>query len=62
MKIKALVSAAGEYMMRRGLIYTDFPDEVCNDYIKAGFAELIAEQRVVTDQGETASIKQNKRR
>lgn len=62
MKIKALVSAAGEYMIRRGLVYTDIPDDVCKDYIKAGFAELIQEDRKVVDHGDTASVKQNKRK
>lgn len=62
MKIKALVSVASEHMMRRGLVYTDFPDEVCNDYIKAGFAELIPDERKVAEQGETASLKHNKRK
>lgn len=62
MKIKALVSAAGEYMIRRGLVYTDLPDDVCNDYIKAGFAELIPDERKVAEQGETASLKHNKRK
>jgi hypothetical protein len=61
MKIKALESAAGEYMIRRGLVYTDLPDDVCKDYIKAGFAELIPDERKVVEHGNTASVKQKRK-
>jgi hypothetical protein len=62
MKIKALVSAAGEHMIRRGAIYTDLPDEVCKEYIRCGFAELIPDERKVADHGNTASVKHGKRK
>lgn len=48
-------------MIRRGLVYTDLPDDVCKDYIKAGFAELIPDERKVVEHGNTASVKQKRK-
>jgi len=55
MKILALKSAAGVYMIRRGGTY-DLPDDVAKEYIRAGFAEPASGKRTVGHADETAAI------
>lgn len=48
LRIIALASTAGEWMIRRGGTY-DVPEDVANDYIKAGHATLHPEQPKQTE-------------
>lgn len=54
--IKALVSAAGPNMIRKGGVY-EFTPEVEAEFVRAGQAEFIEDNKRKVDHGETASVK-----
>lgn len=59
--IKAIKSAAGPNMIRKGNVYK-FPEEVEKEFVRAGLAEFIEDNKRHVEHGETASIKQKKRK
>lgn len=58
--IKALKSAAGPNMIRKGGTYS-FAPEIEQEFVRAGLAEYIQTEKRQVEHGETSSMKHQKR-